>query len=205
MDMHDVIQYVKDSGDSQLANRMRAMVRARNTAAHPDLSLRRDLFGLLTRSAGADHSDAYGGTKATVVDDSVAPPLAWDPASLMDDRKPRDRRASRSQVVHPPSAAALSLSGSSLDQPTSEAVRPSSAAALDTSGGLTMPIPEWSPRLLIMDDRILNQRRRAGSEGVHPLVAAALTSSGSMPAQMSGPPGDESKIWDEFASFSARW
>lgn len=68
-----------------------------------------------------------------------------------------------------------------------------------------MPIPEWSPRLLIMDDRILNQRRRAGSEGVHPLVAAALTSSGSMPAQMSGPPGDESKIWDEFASFSARW
>lgn len=74
------------------------------------------------------------GEREIASDSATATLDAWDPVSLMDDHQLRALKSIGSQAVKPPSAAALTMSGSSMDTPSSKPVQPPFAAALEVSG-----------------------------------------------------------------------
>ena len=65
----EAVQWVRDRGDPKLANRLRAAVRRRNAAAHPDTKLSHDIAEFIvkepSRSTSSGPSLAGGGCSST--------------------------------------------------------------------------------------------------------------------------------------------
>lgn len=100
------VQWLRDHGAGDLANRLRTAARARNAGAHPDVRLRQDILKFLDIQTNSDRS---------IAGEADAVP-AWSPTGLADDRVLRRRTASLSQesaqVVEPPIEAAPQGGGS---------------------------------------------------------------------------------------------
>lgn len=100
MTTHEAIQFVPDAGGPALANRMRAAARSRNSAAHPDNGIKRNVlkFAACTDQRGAASSDDIVETSAGSLGDGqggTAPLCAtnsWRLEDLCDDRHFRRRQ-----------------------------------------------------------------------------------------------------------------